>query len=184
MNARAAFSRTYPGVWQQALDGSAEALNCIAAWLAKSGIAANSLRIVSTGNGAGHPYLRSDLCVALARLASIQAGLRPIQPAQIVAARFGDFSRIPGVVGVKWSVRRRGWAQTGQYDLLGANFEAWRHIVKYGRTAVPSADEPLLAPRNGVPWALRQVRYAIAKGMRDLATEKNVVTVLATAQSS
>jgi len=179
MSARAAFSRGNTGVWQQALDGSAEALSAIAAWLAKSGLVVSGLQTIPAGNGAAHPYIDGGLCVALARLASIQAGMRPIQPAQIAVARFGDFSRIPNVIGVKWTVHKRGWARTAQCDLLGANFEAWRLIVKHGRTAVPSADEPLLAPRNGVPWAARQIRYAIAKGTGLLGGENSVAQLRA-----
>lgn len=160
MRASEAFAADYPGVWEQALGGDLQALRRIRAWLIESGLYARQLRL---SNSLRQPvHLPLELCRALARLATVRTGLRPVQAAQLAAAAVGDFTRTDD--GVCWHIRRCSWARASDANLMGQDLEAWRTVYKYGRTQIPVPSEPFLAPLNGAPWSARAVRYAIARG--------------------
>ena len=148
------------GRWDAAVGGDLGALGEIAAWIAADGI---SVLFSPSPARNGKGVSNADLGAALARLMGLVACFRPIQPAQIAAARYGDFERLAnGTVGVRWNVRRCGWALGGVVDLAGADLEAWRVVVRWGRAAAPDPEDPLLAPRGGRPWTARAVSRSAA----------------------
>ena len=173
MTAREAFG---PERWDAAVAGNADALSEVAAWLRADGLPfAARLALERRGaeqHGAARasakPNGRAALGAALARLLSMHGTIKKIQPAQIAAARFGDFERQPengsGPV-LRWNLRRCGWATGGWADLTGDDLDAWRAVVRHGRSATPAPDDPLLAPRpSGKVWDARAVRLAAIGG--------------------
>ena len=152
-------------IWDAAVEGDDTAAAQIRAWLEVDGLALSTGPTAPRTKRARAPAhgVPANLCAALVVLTRIRLGVYSVSPAQIAAARFGDFSGLPGGTGVAWCVRACGWLPAAEVVLRGDELAAWRVAVASGRSAKPDAADPLLAPRDR-EWTPRMVRYAVRRG--------------------
>ena len=154
-----------PDRWDEALHGDQEAIGEVAAWLAADGlwlcdILARWVNDAVLGAAArrhptpaprGRRFTAEEtqpLRAAIQHLLSLGA-----TPAQLAAARVGNVE--DGV----WHVRKCGWVQGKDVHLGEDGLAAWGCCFMWDRELVPSADDPLLAPRRRYgPWDARAIR--------------------------
>lgn len=148
-------------LWIAAVGGDGAAAARVFGWLADDDLHA---RLAKRSDGVkAHRTKRAALCAALACFSRILgASGRLVSPAQIAVARYGDFSVAKDASGVVWKIRRCGSRLACERVLTGADLEAWRAVVRWGRIAHPVPEDRLLALRSGGRfWDARAVRYAI-----------------------